>query len=76
MNSTVFLNTLGLGISAGLNNRRGVESPYHLKTQRQWKPCIILTDLAHEVINLHVDMIHRTHIMPAPGNENNSYTTE
>lgn len=73
MNSTLFLNTLGPGVSAGLNKKRGVESPYHLKSTNS---CIILTDLAQEVINLHAYMIQRTRILPTPGNENISYTTE
>lgn len=72
MNSTLFLSTLGPGIS-WVKQRRGVETPYHLKSTNS---CIILTDLAHEVINLHVYMIQRTRILPTPGKENISYTTE
>lgn len=56
-----------------------MERRCHLKSTKTMK-CIILTDLAHEVINLHVYMIQRTHsekwIVPTAANESVSYTTE
>lgn len=55
-------------------------TPIIWKAQRQGKPCIILTDLAHEVMNLPVYMIQKTYIetwiLPTPAYETIFYKTE